>query len=90
MKKVAETVENGCIVGKPGELFKFLGVLGKSVPNTFLEKGGQIGVRRKEPATVENAVGNVGKFPRRHLVEIVKNGLLQNIAVKRRNAVDGM
>ena len=64
-----------------------LGILSEITADKLVEHTCQSRVSSIEPSSVNYTVGNVGKLPRSHLIEIMEDSLLKNIAVERRNAV---
>ena len=48
----------------------------------LVEKRAERGVREIQPAAMNDAVGNIGKLPRCHFVEVVEDGFFQYLAVK--------
>ena len=54
------------------------------------EERGQARIAQRDPSPRRDAVGHVAELLRRHPVEIAEHGLLQQVAVQRRDAVDGM
>ena len=90
MLDIGNSVENCRIVLILGKSDKLASVILEALADNLAKKLGKCGVGVVEPSSVNYAVGNVGELPGSHLIEIVEDGLLKNIAVKLGNAVYGV
>ena len=85
-----KTLKHRRVIGKLTEAGQFLRVMTEAVAYAFGKKRGKSGVGTAKPAAMHDAVGDVGKFPRRHFIEVVEHRLFKNIAVKRADTVYGV
>ena len=85
-----ERFQNTRVVFVFAQLQKLVGVIDKAAADEFFEELRKLGVRLAQPAAVRNPVGDVFKLVGREHIEIVEHGFLEDFAVQRGNAVDGV
>ena len=78
------------IVDHGFELAQLFQVVNPAMAETASKQVGEAGIGEDHPAPRGDAVGFVGEFFRRELVEIAQNVRLEQVGVQRGDAVDGV
>ena len=86
----AELLLEGAIAGAGLEKFEFAGIVEHGFAAGLAQQTGQPGVGQHQPAAEGDAVGLVGDAGRIEMIEIVEHGLLHQIGMHRRDAVDAV
>ncbi len=86
----AELLLERVVAGAGLETFKQGGIVEHGFAAGFAQQIGQLRIGQHQPAAEGDAVGLVGDAPRIKMIEIVEHGLLHQVGMHRRDAVDAV
>ena len=90
MLDVAELLLECVVAGAGFEQFKLRRVVENGVAADFAQQIGQSRIGQHQPAAEGDAVGLVGDAARIKMVEVVEHGLLHQVGMHRRDAIDAV